>query len=300
VCAKHTSQPRVGLWRVSGEFAATSADSTLVLALRDEGTSDDSWVRGMVTKVWASPSAGGVTACDWGGSSSAVPELVVEILGDQPPGGVDGEITITPLGPVKAGAGWVTFEASHPDVACSEFDSRADLYVQADEWNYDGSMSGCTFNVYIDGDAQQVQIQIDLADEDYPQLSDDTKGQVKWILDDPSSTDFLDFVAVGAPLRAFRRVQYGIYQEGGRWWLGRKVGSSASYERLTGPLRAPADSGLKFIYYDESGTTTNNPAQVRLVDIVLRGESIGKVPRAGGMAPSFQQDTLTIRVKLRG
>jgi hypothetical protein len=64
-------------------------------------------------------------------------------------------------------------------------------------------------------------------------------------------------------------------------------------------LRPPADSGLHFIYYDQSGTTTSTITDVRMVDIILRGESLGKVPQPGE-APDFQQDTLTIRVSLRG
>jgi type II secretory pathway pseudopilin PulG len=109
----------------------------------------------------------------------------------------------------------------------------------------------------------------------------------------------MDDVYLGAPYRAFRPVTYGAYQEGDRWWLGRRVGSSDSWERLTGPLRAPEDSGLYFIYYDDAGAETSDPAQVRMVDIVLRGESLGRVPRVG-QEPGFQQDTLTIRVSLRG
>ena len=109
----------------------------------------------------------------------------------------------------------------------------------------------------------------------------------------------MDGVYMGAPVRAFRRVQYGVYQDGGRWWLGRKVGDASAYERLTGPLRAPADGGLAFVYYDEAGNTTTDPSQVRLVDIQVRGESIGKVPR-GGQAPVAEHDTLTLRVSLRG
>jgi hypothetical protein len=89
-------------------------------------------------------------------------------------------------------------------------------------------------------------------------------------------------VEVGAPYRQFRKVHYGLYLEAdGRWWLGRKVGAAASWEKLTGPLSAPSDSGLAFRYYDQSGSATTDPTLVRMVDIVLRGESYGKVPQAG-------------------
>jgi competence protein ComGC len=108
-------------------------------------------------------------------------------------------------------------------------------------------------------------------------------------------------IEVGAPYRQFRKVHYGLYLDAdGRWWLGRKVGSAASWEKLTGPLSAPSDSGLAFRYYDGSGSATTDPTLVRMVDIVLRGESYGKVPQAGNLAPDVQEDTLRVRVSLRG
>ncbi len=106
-------------------------------------------------------------------------------------------------------------------------------------------------------------------------------------------------VYMGAPIRSFRKVQYGIYQEDGRWWLGRRVGAAAAYERLTGPLRAPQDSGLVFTWYDQAGNVTNDPADVALVEVILRGESLKGV-RQVDAAAAAQQDTLSFRVALRG
>jgi prepilin-type N-terminal cleavage/methylation domain-containing protein len=104
-------------------------------------------------------------------------------------------------------------------------------------------------------------------------------------------------VAPGAPLRSFRRVEYGLYQENGRWWLGRKVGGAASYELLTGPLKAT--DGLTFEYYDAAGNATADPTKVRMVKIVLRGESYGKA-RGGSSTIDFQRDSLVTSVALRG
>ena len=111
----------------------------------------------------------------------------------------------------------------------------------------------------------------------------------------------LSGVQVGAPIREFRRVAYGLYLDpDGRWWLGRKVGSATDFEKLTGPLSAPPDSGLAFVYYDQSGSATADPTQVRMVDIVLRGESYGKVPSGNDLGPVVEEDTLRLRVSLRG
>ncbi len=105
-------------------------------------------------------------------------------------------------------------------------------------------------------------------------------------------------IKVGAPFRAFRQVEYGLYQDAGdgRWWLGRKVGAAASYEKLTGPLLPQASGGLVLIYRDGAGNVTADPMRVRVIDFVLRAESY----RGLRDAVDFQQDTLAIRVALRG
>jgi hypothetical protein len=107
-------------------------------------------------------------------------------------------------------------------------------------------------------------------------------------------------VQIGAPIRQFHRVQYGSYWDGSRWWLGRKVGSASDWERLTGPLSPPSDSGLVFVYYDETGNVTADVTQIRMIDIILRGESFGKAPKSGSLNPQVQEDSLTLRVSLRG
>jgi hypothetical protein len=107
-------------------------------------------------------------------------------------------------------------------------------------------------------------------------------------------------VQVGAPFREFRQIRYGSYHDGERWWLGRKVGAAADWEKLTGPLGPPSDSGLVFVFRDINGSVTADPTQVRMVDIILRGESFGRAPQAGAIAPEAEEDSLTLRVSLRG
>ena len=82
----------------------------------------------------------------------------------------------------------------------------------------------------------------------------------------------------------------------GRWWLGRKVGAAASYEKLTGPLLPPASGGLVLTYRDAAGNVTADPTQVAVIDFVLRAESYG----VSSDALELQQDTLATRVALRG
>jgi len=112
---------------------------------------------------------------------------------------------------------------------------------------------------------------------------------------------YMDSVYVGAPFLAFRRIQYGIYQEGGRWWLGRKVGGTLTYEKLTGPLRGPVDGGLVFVYRDAAGAVTANKLLVAEVEIIIRGESWGQAPNVvRPPAIAFRRDTVRTRVALRG
>lgn len=104
-------------------------------------------------------------------------------------------------------------------------------------------------------------------------------------------------IRVGAPVRVFRRIEYGLFQQGGRWWLGRKVGGAVTYSKLTGPLRAT--DGLSLTYYDATGAVTADPTQVVIVEIILRAESARKAHHAGGGAV-VQTDTLATKVAVRG
>lgn len=106
-------------------------------------------------------------------------------------------------------------------------------------------------------------------------------------------------VKIGAPVRAFRRVQYGIYQDAGRWWLGMKVGGAASYTKLTGPLMPPgATGGLVLTYYDSNNAVTTVPANVAIIQIMIRSRSYGQSRRGGTL--SNRQDSVRTKVYLRG
>ncbi len=115
------------------------------------------------------------------------------------------------------------------------------------------------------------------------------------------ASDTLLSPAVGTTLHAFRRVEYGIFEWDGRWWLGRKVGSATDYELLTGPLASSDDGGLEFRYFQADGTQTNKPKEVARVEITLRGQSQRAQPtrltRAG--SDKFATDSVTTTVLLR-
>lgn len=99
-------------------------------------------------------------------------------------------------------------------------------------------------------------------------------------------------VWVGSPFLTFRRVEYALYQEYGRYWLGRKVGAAASYEMMTGPLKAT--DGLVFVYRDAAGVVTTQPNEVATIEVVLRAESYVELQTGGR-----QQDSVAIKIALR-
>ena len=105
------------------------------------------------------------------------------------------------------------------------------------------------------------------------------------------------YIKIGAPFRNFRVVKYAEFQLNNRWWLGRKVGSAAGYEQLTGPLVPPASNGLAFAFYDTLGTVTATPAAVGSVALTLRTESFKN--SGNGSTFGYQHDSLTTRVTLR-
>ena len=118
-----------------------------------------------------------------------------------------------------------------------------------------------------------------------------------------ASAAALAAVGIGSWVNAFRPIEYGMYQDNGRWWLGRRVGNASAWERLTGPLRSPADSGLVFTYRDGSGNVTNNRSQVASIEILMRAESETTPGRPGvaasGSGPRAVQDSLRTIIHLR-
>ncbi len=301
VCVQHSSQPRLGLWGMSGEFSASSEDSVLIY-----WPANKSWLVGSIVNVW-DPVGGGLPNCEWSGSPPADTEVVLEVVlgSGSVPNSLSGDMSIEAQGTVAQGA-TVTLIVGHPSLSCGEFDSRARISIDVGTWSTsDQPMSGCTFSVTLDPGSDKLHITINIESDLYGQLTDDLFVDAEWLCDASGcgagggSPSVLDVSQVGSLVRSFRSVQYGIYQDGGRWWLGRQVGSAASYEKLTGPLRQPSDSGLVFVYYDAGGNTTTIPAMVAMVKIIVRGESFGKVRKGPGDV-SVQQDTLTTWVSLRG
>jgi hypothetical protein len=82
--------------------------------------------------------------------------------------------------------------------------------------------------------------------------------------------DVPDSVHVGAPVRSYTAVRYGLTTYAGDTYLGRGQGNAA-LTPIAGPLLP--GTGLEFVYRDALGAVTNTPADVRQIVVRVRSES---------------------------
>jgi prepilin-type N-terminal cleavage/methylation domain-containing protein len=100
-----------------------------------------------------------------------------------------------------------------------------------------------------------------------------------------------------APVRSFETMEMRLYEADGRWWLGARSvsGGAANPEPVLGPLTA---DGLVFTYRDRAGAQTATIANMRTLDIALKGQTDGTIA-TGLEALSIGEDSLTTRIRLR-
>jgi Tfp pilus assembly protein PilW len=103
-------------------------------------------------------------------------------------------------------------------------------------------------------------------------------------------------ITVGSPLRAYRSVTYKAFSQGGRWWLGRRIGPTGAFEKLTGPLIGSA--GLSFTYHTSTGAVTTTPTAVATVKFKVLTQSYKQYRDASG-ALVYRYDSLSSAVALR-
>lgn len=85
-----------------------------------------------------------------------------------------------------------------------------------------------------------------------------------------NSFDAPDSVHVGAPVRSYTAVRFGLTTYAGDTYLGRGQGNGA-LSPVAGPLLP--GTGLEFVYRDAMGAVTNTPADVRQIVVRIRSES---------------------------
>ena len=101
-----------------------------------------------------------------------------------------------------------------------------------------------------------------------------------------------------APVRTFERMEIGLYVADGRSWLGARSVSAgeAAMQPVLGPL--VADSGLALVYQNATGGVTATIADMRVINVTLRGETGVPISSAYG-GPAIHDDMIQARIRLR-
>lgn len=111
-------------------------------------------------------------------------------------------------------------------------------------------------------------------------------------------TGALPQMVFDAPVRTFERMELALYTADGRSWLGARSISAGepSLQPVLGPLAA--DSGLRLIYRNGTGSVTGTIANMRTIDVTLFGETGMPISAAYG-GPQIASDSIIARIRLR-
>lgn len=104
-----------------------------------------------------------------------------------------------------------------------------------------------------------------------------------------------DSVRMGAPVRSFLTLEYGLFTLDGDTYLGRRV-PAGDWVPVVGPL-APADAaapGLEFAYFDANGATPATAGDIREIQVTLRA-----VSGARNMGGTQVSDSITASIYTR-
>ncbi len=110
---------------------------------------------------------------------------------------------------------------------------------------------------------------------------------------------YVEETGTGSSVYVFSSAEYGLFERNGRWWLGRRIGAETNWELVAGPMRSPTDGGLDLRYYDSAGNVTTDLHAVARVEIVLRAESTGGLPKWGSGKSNAIRDSVKTTVFLR-
>jgi prepilin-type N-terminal cleavage/methylation domain-containing protein len=125
-------------------------------------------------------------------------------------------------------------------------------------------------------------------------------GQAALVVPATVHADSLARMQIEAPVRSFEIMQLALFQQDSKYWLGARSVSAdptSALQPVLGPLRS---DGIQLSYLAANGTVTTVPAQVRTIEVMVRGltqhtTSIG----TGTTDLRLAQDTLLTRIRLR-
>lgn len=107
-------------------------------------------------------------------------------------------------------------------------------------------------------------------------------------------------IPLGAPVRVFRRASYWLEAEDGDWRLKTNA-LDGGVTMVGGPLAPasdPADSVLRFRYYDDEGNETTVLSDIARIDLETRVE--GVIPMIRGGNPLSKNRTISIDLRNAG
>jgi hypothetical protein len=96
-------------------------------------------------------------------------------------------------------------------------------------------------------------------------------------------------IHVGAPVRAFELLTYGLFESEGGWFLGRGTNRAEDKQLLVGPL--PGPDAATFRYLDRWGRETSTDTLVAEIEVSLRYD-----PTFGSGSGGLLSDSLVARV----
>jgi len=114
-------------------------------------------------------------------------------------------------------------------------------------------------------------------------------------------------VVPGSVIRFYREAKYKLYKPAGSnsWYLGYMDcpgGVCGTMTAVAGPYLAysatPANTGLLFVYRDQTGAITATPAQVARIDIIAKAQTERPI-RMPGRPEDYFSDSLVVTVALR-
>lgn len=124
----------------------------------------------------------------------------------------------------------------------------------------------------------------------------DPRPQASLELDAPPSV--LAQIKTGAPIRAYRSIEYGVLQREGDWWLGQRKDGASDWKLLTGPLFPPGPGGIEVVYFKEDGSIADEESEVRTVEVFLWTRS--RPPHRDPTSKDRpREDHMRIRIHLR-
>lgn len=123
-------------------------------------------------------------------------------------------------------------------------------------------------------------------------------GSAGYVLTINPSVAGLTSAVVKAPARTFEAMEYGLYANGGEYWLGgRSLGAGeATMQPVLGPLTS---DGVSFSFLDGAGAATTDRGLVKSIQITLKGLTDQAIVVGSNTKTAYVRDSLVTQVVLR-